>query len=161
MKLEKTVFIAFFALAVLTFAAPAKAESKWWIWGWGPGHWEQLNGFKPYIEHPTQTQNKQWDNDPWKPADWAKQRPGGGEEVVKGFYKADIIREQYTEDGLPAVRVGQGFYMLGGNDQRKVMAMLDYVYGITSNAVYGGFQIYDWNTRAQIGAYTQYGLYLK
>lgn len=161
MNLQRFVFVTVFTIAALAVGGRAQAESKPWAWGWGPGHWEHLHDFQPYIEHPFQTQNTQWNNDPWTPATWAQQRGGDGKVVVDDFYKADILRRQYVYNGTAAVDVGPGFYQLGGRDQRRVAAMLDSAYGVTQNKLYGMFTLYDWNTGDPIGTYTRYGLQMK
>ena len=81
--------------------------------------------------------------------------------VIRGFYTADIIRDQYVDDDVPVLEVGPGFYMLGGHDKRRVTELVDDVYGITSSKRFGMFMIYDWKTEKAIGAYTQYGLQLQ
>ena len=145
------------ALALLSAPLPAFAS---WLGHWDPDSWEQQND-RPYIEHPSETQNTQWDNDPWSPKIWAQQRKGGAQEVIDGFYRADIIRKLYTEHGTAAVRVGPAFYTLGGEDQRRVASMIDDTYGITANKTYGMFTLYDWNNDRAIGTYTQYGLQMQ
>lgn len=154
----RQVFVTalFFSLAII---GSARADSKIdGAVGWGPGHWEKDYKFQPYIEHPTQPQHQQWRRDPWQPYQWATQYDGGGQQVIDGFYTADILRKQYVKNGTAAVDVGPGFYMLSGNDKRKVAAMIDYVYGITKNDLYGLYTLYDWNNHRPIGTYTQYGL---
>ena len=142
-------------------AAPARADRS----HWEPGYWEDQND-RAYIEPGTGTQNTQWDDDPWSPQAWAQQRQHGDKkdgdrQVIAGFFKADILRKLYTEDGTPAVRVGPAFYALGGQDQRRVAAMIDDAYGVTANKLYGMFTLYDWNNHRAIGTYTQYGLQMK
>ncbi len=161
MTLQKTVFIAFFVLACAGAPFRAQADGKLWQFGYGPGHWEQLHEFQPYIEPSKGTQNQQWNDDPWSPSTWSQQRGDGNKQVVSDLFKADIFREQYVKNGVPAVDVGPHFYDLSGNDQRRVAAMLDDYYGITANKVFGMYKLYDWNTGLPIGTYTQYGLQLK
>jgi hypothetical protein len=161
MKLQKAVFVALLALIGAGLSTQAHANGKFGPFAWEPSHWEQLHEFQPYIEHPTQTQNQQWENDPWTPSTWAQQRGDGAKRVVDDLFRVDIFRKQYVEDGVPAVQVGPNFYNLGGNDKRRVTAMLDEFYGITKSKVFGMFMLYDWNTHQPIGSYTQYGLQLK
>jgi hypothetical protein len=161
MKLQNAVIIAIFVLMGGALPLQAQAGGKVSPFGWGPEHWEQLHDFQPYIDHPYQTQNEQWDDDPWAPSFWAQQRDSGEKRVVDDLFRVDIFRKKYVEDGVPAVQVGQNFYNLGGNDKRRVTAMLDDFYGITRNKVFGMFTLYDWNSNRAIGTYTQYGLQLK
>lgn len=136
----------------------ARAEPKPWVLGWWPGHWHNLD-FKPYLEDPKAPHNGQWKNDDWQPEDWVSQRTP--EDLVNGFYHADIIRGQYEEDGVPVLEVGSGFYRLGGQDKRRVAATLDYIYGITAAHENGMFMLYDAQTDEPIGSYTRYGLQLQ
>ena len=157
--------IRLFLLAAILLASclavPAQADPR----HWGLDYWEQQDD-PPYIEPGKGTQNTQWDDDPWSPKVWAQQRQGkdgknGDRNVIAGFFRADIIRKLYTEHGTAAVRVGPAFYELGGQDQRRVAAMIDDAYGVTSNKLYGMFTLYDWNNRRAIGTYTQYGLQMQ
>lgn len=146
------------AMAVFSFSSSAYAEPKPWVFSWWESHWDGLD-FIPYQngKHP---HNTQWDDSGWRPEHWAAQR-GGAEEVIRGFYFADILRGQYVDDGVPVLEVGPAFYMLGGEDQRRVADMVDYVYNITASRENAMFQLYDWKTREPIGAYTRYGLQLQ
>ena len=130
------------------------------IWAWWPSHWDNLD-FKPYIDHPTHVHNGQWDQDNWTPADWAAQRGGENMKVIDGFYKADIIRSQFTDDDVPVLEVGPAFYMLGGQDKRRVVEVIDDEFRITSGKLNGMFMLRDWRTRRDIGSYTAYGLQLQ
>lgn len=141
-------------------AAGSGSGSKPVIWSWWPSHWRQLD-FQPYIEHPTQSHTGQWDQDLWKPADWAAQRGGSGMKVISGFYKADILRSQFIDDDIPVLEVGPAFYMLGGHDKRRVMDVIDSEFQITSSKLNGMFMIRDWKTGHDIGSYTSYGLQLE
>jgi hypothetical protein len=161
MKLQQTVLIAIFVITSGCLCGNAQAGGKIWPFAWGPSHWEHLDHFQPYIDNPVQTQDLQWDNDPWSPSVWAQQRNDGEKRVVADLFKADIFRDKFVEDGVPAVQVGPTFYMLGGQDKRRVTAMLDDFYGITKNKVFGMFTLYDWNSHQPIGTYTQYGLQMK
>ncbi len=130
------------------------------IWAWWPSHWDNLD-FTPYIDHPTHSHNGQWDQDDWTPADWAAQRGGKNMNVIKGFYKSDIIRSQLVDDDVPVLVVGPSFYMLGGHDKRRVMEVMDDEFKITSGKLNGMFMLRDWRTKKDIGSYTTYGLQLE
>lgn len=149
--------------AVLGFslmtAAPAQAEPKPWIWGWWPGHWQNLD-FIPHLENGTHPHNIQWDKVVWKSGDWIAQRESELE-LIHGFYTADILRDQYVEDDVPVLAVGPGFYMLGGHDKRRVTETIDDAYGVTTSRVYGMYRLVDERTDRPIGAYTKYGLQIQ
>ena len=151
-------FLATFLL-VSSMAANAYAEPKPWIWSWYPSHWTNLD-FEPYLENGKHPHNSQWDSVKWEPADWAQQRESG-KHVIEGFYRADIIREQYVDDEIPVLVVGPSFYLLGGHDKRRVAEMVDSVYNITDTRKNGIFMLYDWETEKAIGSYTKYGLQIQ
>lgn len=157
-SIKKLSVIAAF-LVVFSFVSNAYAEPKPWIWGWWPSHWDNLD-FEPYLEDAKYPHNSQWDKNPWKPEHWAQQRESG-KHVIEGFYRADIIREQYVDDDIPVLVVGPGFYLLGGQDKRRVTKMVDDVYNITSTRLNGMYMLYDWKTEKAIGAYTKYGLQIQ
>ena len=62
---------------------------------------------------------------------------------------------------MPVLEVGPNFYNLGGFDKRRVTQMVDEVFNITGNHLFGSFMIYDWKSKEAVGVYTQYGLQLK
>ncbi len=158
MKRIKAFTMIAAAAAVFSFTSEAYAGPKPWVWSWWGSHWEGLD-FVPYQngKHP---HNTQWEKRGWQPEYWAVQRESGIE-VVRGFYFADIVRGQYVKDEIPVLEVGPGFYNLGGEDQRRVVAMVDDVYGITNAKEFGMFNLVDWETKEPIGAYTRYGLQLQ
>lgn len=165
--MSKTIRFLMMSAICALIAVPAHADvtgsgagPKPTIWAWWPKHWTGLD-FKPYIDNPTQSHNSQWDQQNWKPADWAAQRGGSGMKVISGFYKADILRSQTIDDEIPVVTVGPAFYMLGGNDKRRVMETIDQEFQITTGKPNGMFMLRDWNTRRDIGSYTAYGLQLQ
>ncbi len=155
----KTLIALSLVLSILSFSSMAYADSKPWVWSWWGSHWENLD-FVPYLEDGKRPHGSQWEESKWKPEHWEAQR-SDALDVVKGFYTADILRDQYVDNDLPVLEVGPAFYMLGGQDKRRVVEMVDYVYGVTSNKLFGMFMLYDWKTERAIGAYTQYGLQLQ
>lgn len=126
---------------------------------WPPSHWENLD-FEPYLENGKHPHNSQWNGDKWLPTHWEEQR-GSAQSVIDGFYKADIIRKQVTDDDIPVLVVGPNFYHLGGQDKRRVTSMIDYVYNVTATSEHGMYRLEDWYTRKQIGSYTRHGLHLQ
>ncbi|MCB9989695.1 MAG: hypothetical protein H6868_10260 [Rhodospirillales bacterium] len=142
------------------FAAQAQAESKPWIWSWGPSHWRNLDFEKPYIEPAKEPHNTQWDNRGWYPSHWGYQR-GGNDKMVDKLYRAGVFKDQYIKDGVPVLAVGEMFYRLGGEDKRRVVAMVDEVYRVTDSKENGLFLLYDGRTERPIGLYTKHGLQLQ
>lgn len=157
-KIRNIVALAL-VLSIFSFSSKAYAEPKPWGWSWWESHWDKLD-FIPYLEEGKHPHNSQWNESNWRPEDWSAQRESALA-VVKDFYHADIIRDQYIDDDMPVLEVGPGFYMLGGQDKRRVAAMVDHVYGVTTRKLFGTFLLYDWQTKKPIGSYTQYGLHLQ
>ena len=158
MLLRHFGFLAAFML-VFTMVSNAYAEPKPWIWSWYPSHWTNLD-FEPYLEDAKHPHNSQWEDSKWKSEHWAQQRESG-KHVIEGFYRADIIREQYVDDDIPVLVVGPSFYLLGGQDKRRVAEMVDSVYHITDTRKNGMYMLYDWKTEEAIGSYTKYGLQIQ
>lgn len=146
--------------ALLLAAGTAEAAPKRWILGWGPSHWGRLD-FAPYMEPAKTPQNTQWAADPWDPQHWIAQR-GRDTALLHGFYSADVIRDQYVSwRGMPVLEVGPGFYVLGGQDKRRVTETLDHVYNITAGRPNGMYILRDWRNDKTIGVYTAAGLQLQ
>lgn len=144
---------------ICLYSSAAMAEPKPWIWSWWESHWVNLD-FEPYLETAKLPHNTQWDRHPWKPEDWIAQRTDTNG-LIRGFYNADILRRQIMKDDVPVLVVGPRFYMLGGEDKRRVAATVDYVYKITSSRLNGMYMLYDWKTDKPIGSYTQHGLQIQ
>ena len=159
MKQFRIIAVLALICGILSFSSTAYAEPKPWVWSWWEGHWDGLD-FEPYLETAKHPHNTQWDESQWRPEHWEAQAESAPD-VVRGFYFADIISDQYVDDGVPVLEVGPGFYMLGGEYKRRVTAMVDYVYGITREKEFGMFMLYDWQSKEAIGAYTKYGLQLQ
>ena len=154
----RNILVFTLALTVLLSTSRAYADPKPWIFSWWESHWENLD-FIPYLENGKHPHNSQWNESEWQPAHWAAQRKNA-KDVIRGFYFADIIRDQYMDD-VPILVVGPAFYQLGGHDKRRVTKMVDSVYGVTTNRKYGMFMLHDWRTKKAIGSYTQYGLQIQ
>ena len=152
---------AIFTASLITagFSGSAHAEGKVWIWGWGPSHWANLD-FVPYLQNGKDPHNSQWNDSKWEPDHWTKQR-GSDEAVLRRFYAADVLRDQYFDEGVPVLEVGPNFYNLSGYDKIRVAEMVDNAYGITSGKMSGMFMIYDWQSKKAVGAYTRYGLQIQ
>lgn len=147
------------SVAIMSLSSTAYAEPKPWVFSWWESHWDNLD-FVPYLENGKHPHNSQWNNSTWQPQHWEAQRTDGME-VIRGFYAADILRDQYVDDDIPVLEVGPGFYMLGGEDKRKVATMVDYVYGITQGKQDGMFMLHDYESDEAIGSFTRFGLQLQ
>lgn len=159
--MRKILLFASFTVvtAIMSFSSAAYAEPKPWIWSWWESHWDNQD-FIPYLEDGKRPHNQQWNESEWRPEHWEAQRPDAMT-VIRGFYASGILRDQYQDNDIPVLEVGPGFYMLGGQDKRRVAEMVDYVYGITTAKQNGMFMLYDWQTEEAIGSYTKYGLQLQ
>lgn len=153
-------FALVLAVFVVGFTAPAYAGPKFLGLFWWPSHWRELDG-QPYLEGAKHPHNSQWDHKTWQPADWAVQYAGGAGEVIQGFYKTNILRDQYVDDDIPVLVVGPNFYHLSGYDKRRVVAMVDDFYKITTSKENGMFMLEDWRSEKPIGLYTAHGLQLQ
>ncbi|HPD83644.1 MAG: hypothetical protein R3D88_05535 [Alphaproteobacteria bacterium] len=115
--------------------------------------------FQPYLENTRELQIPQWEDTNWYVEDWTVQE--SGMDLIKGFYKADIIRDQKVgREKLPILVVGPNFYRLSGLDKRRVMTTVDHVYGITEIKPNGSFFLEDWYTHKKIGVFDENGLRL-
>lgn len=165
MRILSKILILLVIVGFSSMISIANAETKQNFWtGWGKKQ-DQYKIYKkhqPYLENARHLQVPQWAHEDWYAEDWTSQKDGEG--LVKGFYKADIIRDQVTTkwngEGLPVLVVGPNFYHLSGYDKRRVMHVVDVVYGITAKKNNGSFMLKDWNTHRQIGMFDQYGLRL-
>jgi hypothetical protein len=91
--------------------------------------------------------------------DWTSQK--NGDELIKGFYNAEILHAQEMREGeVPVLVVGPNFYHLSGLDKRRVTQTVDTVYGVTASAENGSFMLKDWHTGNFIGAFDKNGLRL-
>lgn len=158
----KTKFLICMGILMLSGIAPAKAEPKPWMFGWWPGHWEwtSYKKFHPYLENGKETQNQQWAAEDWYVQDWLSQNKDNFA-LIDGFFKADILRKQTTEDHVPVLIVGPQFYHLGGFDKRRVLTTLDTVYGITESGEHPVIVLKDWHTKREIGLFDKSGLQIE
>lgn len=132
------------------------------IWG---GHWkteQKWQDYKkgqPYLENGQESQNTQWNHkEEWFVQDWVAQHESG-RELIAGFYRSDILREQTARDGKPILVVGPQFYRLSGYDKRRVITSVDSVYGLSERG--SVILLHDWKTRRQIGVFGKDGLQLE
>ncbi|NCC22466.1 MAG: hypothetical protein EOM26_08385 [Alphaproteobacteria bacterium] len=153
-----------FALGTLCFlivtASPAFAGPKPWPFGWWPSHWEDLDFERPYMHDGKSRHNTQWDYRGWQAEDWISQRDSGLQ-LIEGWYVAGILTDQYVRNKVPVLEVGSGFYDLGGFDKRRVVRVVDTVYGITAQDPNAIFRLRDAATKDYIGLYSRHGLMLE
>ncbi len=158
------ILLSFF---VITLSASAGAQAKpkndfLFFQAWPPGHeeWTSYTKFQPYLENTKHPHNTQWAGYGWYAEDWITQSRSGLS-LVNGFYQADILKDQETEEGVPVLVVGPSFYRLSGLDKRRVVTTVDTVYGVTKSHPNGTILLKDWHTKLGIGIYTEHGLQLQ
>lgn len=123
--------------------------------------WKDYKKGQPYLESGIESQNTQWNHEEeWFVQDWVAQH-NSGREMIAGFYRSDILREQTAQDGKPVLVVGPQFYRLSGYDKRRVVTSVDSIYGITERGQSPVILLHDWKTRRQIGVYGKDGLQLE
>ena len=168
-KIHVIAFLSFITIGYMpssAWAGPGVLTSPWMtpvtvVWR-GPTIMEYIfppetSDFKPYLENSRQAQNSPFRKDNWQPADWTAQRP----QIIRDFYNAKIITDQDVDDDIPVLEVGQGFYMLGGEDKRRIVRYMDAAYNITSTRSDGIIILRDSKTGDDIGVYTSAGLQLQ
>lgn len=135
-------FIVFQIVTVLffgIFAASASHASGIGDYIWGP---PQSDFVRPYLEKAKLPHNSRWADDEWTPQDWIESRGGNAIAVINGFYEAGIISDQYFDDDVPVLEVGQNFLELGAKEKRRVVAFVDDVFGVTKFSQAGVILIY-------------------
>ncbi|MCB9983886.1 MAG: hypothetical protein H6861_09490 [Rhodospirillales bacterium] len=120
------VFQFFIAVLVLNSGAGFATSARDYIWG--P---PQKDFVRPFLEEAKLPHNARWADDEWSPKDWIDSRGGSVKAVVDGLYRADIVADQYVDNDIPVLEVGQGFLELGAQDKRRVIAFMDEVFGVT------------------------------
>lgn len=154
------IFLFLIAVLLCTgLSGTAKAEGKFFIFGWGPSHWTDQD-FEPYLQNSRHPHNPSWDSKGWKPADWAAQR-NSDLDVIRGFYRADIVRDQYFDDDTPVLEIGPNFYRLSSYDKARIAKMFDAVYAVTAAGPAGVFALYDWDSKKPVGYYSEHGLQIQ
>lgn len=152
----------FKALILLTFITPttyARAGINDWKWSYEQDNYMPKAGNNPYLEPEKQVQIPQWSHEDWVAEDWISQY-SDPKDIIKGFYKADILRDQIIDGDRTILIVGPNFYHLSGFDKRRVSHVIDVIYGITKTAPEAAFFLKDWKTNKYIGVHDKYGLRL-
>lgn len=159
MSMKTLLSILTLILATTAAATPAHAGPKFFSFWWWESHWQDQD-FVPYYANGTDPHNTQWDKKKWEPADWISMNGGTGVDLINRWYTAKIIERQYTEDDTPYLDVGINFYHLSGEDKRRVMDTVNYVYQITEKKP-RMFYLRDPQTEQVIGYYGSDGLILQ
>lgn len=153
------LLVLLFSFAPFTNPAMSMDRPSWQVLDIFTKHRSPYKSFKPYLENTAHLQIPQWEDENWYVEDWTSQKDGL--ELIKGFYDADIIRDQMVAKNMvPVLVVGANFYHLSGLDKRRVLQTVDTVYGITSEKPNGSFLIKDWFTKEYIGAFDENGMRL-
>lgn len=151
-------FIKVFQLVIIALTAgitlPAQAQIGKYIWG--PPN---TNPVRPYLEEGKMPHNSQWSDHGWTPADWVASRGGSTKAVIDGFYSSGIVTDQYTDDDIPVLEVGQRFLDLSDQDKRRVTMFIDDAFKITQQN--GLFLIYFKKYDTPVGLFTAQGLQLQ
>ncbi len=124
---------------------------------WGPPNTDPV---RPYLETAKIPHNSQWAHDDWTPQDWVETRGGKPINVINGLYEAQIITDQYTDDDVPVLEVGQAFLDLSTQEKYRVAAFVDSAYGITKKGK-GAIMIRFHKRDIPIGIFTKDGLQLQ
>lgn len=152
--MKKTIL----SICLLAVLAPAAAQAEPKLMGrwWWSSHWKDQD-FKPYFQDGQLPHNTQWDNEDWAPQDWVYLNGADDpRDLIQKWYRVDIIRKRYVDDGVPYLDIGPNFYHLSGYDKTRVMATVDHIYQVTS-ATPGMFYLKDGLTEKVIGYYTAGG----
>lgn len=101
-----------------------------------------------------------WETPDWNPQGWINSRGGSAKAVIEGFYTAGIISDQYFDNGVPILKVGQKFLELSREDKHRVCAFLDVMFGVTKQG--SVFMIeFDRYYNVPVGVFTAQGLQLE
>ena len=155
-----------FLMVLTTQSFSAQAETKGYKifppdFNWGKKHqaYREYKKYNPHLEDLRHSQIPQWAHEDWYVEDWTAQQDGAT--LVKGFYAADILRDQKSGHAeLPVLVVGPNFYRLSGLDKRRVAHTVAVTYGLTDANKGGSFILEDWHTTMPIGVFDNEGLRL-
>lgn len=151
-------FLVALSLACISVSATDAEARKNNIRAW---HTYVVSGqdFQPYLNGQTINQTAQWDMAAWTPQAWIDSVGGDADAIIRDFYAAGIMVDQYkTKKNIPALRVGDAFMQLSGGDRRKVLMLIDHIYGVTASEEFGMFYVYfDRYDREPVGLYNTQG----
>lgn len=160
MRLILLVFMALSAIVCGARPAAASEARPWHRYLWPPAY-DAIDWERRLMQNGTTPHPDQWDASGWKPEHWMAQRGGQGAGMVEHFFTVGILEDQSMEDDIPVLEVGTEFFRIGGEDQRRVMALVDRVYGVTTKSPHRMFLIEDGETGRPLGTYTVSGLTLQ
>lgn len=159
MRLHNHLILFLFSFSLIVGSPLAHAGSGNWSWSKQHDNYMPMRHQSPYLEYEKHLQIPQWDHEQWVAEDWLSQK-AHPMDLVDGWYKANIIKEQTFEDDRPVMVVGPNFYHLSGYDKRRVAHTIDVIYGVTAQKETGSFYLIDWKTKHEIGVFDKYGLRL-
>lgn len=157
----RSILILSIFVSSLGLFQTSSAEPKRSYFGWSKAqeHYIGAKDHNAYLENSRHIQIAQWAHESWYAEDWTSQKDGMS--LIKGFYSADILRDQVSKEGkIPVLVVGPNFYRLSGYDKRRVAHVIDVTYGITSSKHNGSFLLKDWYSHYPIGVFDGNGLRL-
>ena len=176
MKIKLLFLLAF---VFLLPAATALAGGKDFGFFWGADHWRKMDFENRYLLDGKTPQNATLLHH-WKPEDWAQATGGDPLQLIRDFYNAGIITDQYINcdgtmdsildyfgllksgcQGKMVLEVGIPFMRLSNQDKHRVAAYVDYVYEVTATRDNGAFVLYHSRNHEPVGVYTQSGLQLQ
>lgn len=150
-------------VAALPSSASAAPKVGQWL-GWYPSNVErnEFTRYNPHLENGTHPHPEIWRKDSWQPSDWIGQGKSG-EDLVNGFYQADIIRDHGINEkqGVPVITVGPNFYRLGSKEKNRVIASISAVNNYAGPQSNGVVVLRDWYSHMDVGAFTAQGLMLQ
>lgn len=143
--------------AFLTLGAHSAQAGSFWDYFFTP---EVQDTTRYYQNRSHEMHMAIYEMDQWTPEVWTTN--GGGEKsMMDKLYINGIITDQYIDDGVPVLEVGQHFMELAGNDQRRVVSYVDSVFGITQGHESGTIILNHWKADEAVGVYTRQGLQLQ
>ena len=146
-------FMVVFALA-MPAAAQTATLSGFGKLLWGPPQHDET---RPTLLEAKIPHNSQWADENWSPQEWIDDR-GSAEAVIDGFYKSGIITDQYFDEDVPVLEVGDRFMDLSEQEQRRVTAFIDHVYNVTGSSAAGVYMIASHRRDDPIGLFSKQGL---
>ena len=149
-------FLLVLVVISLGVSSPSYALDRSGPWGVFSSQ-NHSSEFAPYLGEEQMRQRFDWDGDTWTPQEWIKQ-DGDEKRMMRELYAVDIITDQFTDDDIPYLEVGEKFMQLSGVDRLRVLKFVDYVFAITESEENGMFYIvYSEDDEELVGLYNKYG----
>lgn len=156
------LFLAAFLLLITFLMFVGEAEA-----GGRPGFFARWIGgnaaynSQPHLNDAHTPNDAQWGLDDWTPARWGIVAGADYQAVLDGFYKNDVITDQYVRKEIAYLEVGDAFIRLSDQDKGRVVASVDMIAGTLSKAGSEVIYIVHDRTNEIIGNYTKLGLQLQ